>query len=62
MDMTYQIILHGFNASSSKENKKCFPTYPLYIGMYGLSNAKFVEMEAHAIEEYKFREGRYRRQ
>jgi len=54
MDITYQIILHGFNASLSKENKKFFPTYALYIGMYGLSNAKFVEMEVHAIEEYNF--------
>jgi hypothetical protein len=48
-EITYQMILHGFNALLSKDHKECCPTYPLYIGMYGLSNSKFAKMEANVI-------------
>jgi hypothetical protein len=31
------------------------------MGMYGLINSNFVDMEANTIQEYNFKEGRFRR-
>jgi hypothetical protein len=54
-EIGYQTTLHGFNACLIKHQKKLCPTYPLYIGMYGLTNSTWARMEGEKIEEYHFK-------
>jgi hypothetical protein len=46
---------HGFNTCLIKHQKKLCPTYPLYIGMYGLIDSTWARMEGENIEEYHFK-------
>lgn len=60
-EIAYQTILHGFNASLAKDQNKLCPAYPIYIGLYGLTNSKFAKMEAEAMEDSQFGEERFKR-
>jgi hypothetical protein len=41
-EITYQTILNFFNVALSKAHKTYFPSYPIYIGMYGLRSYNFM--------------------
>lgn len=60
-EVAYQTIMHGFNDSLIKDQKKLCPTYLLYIGLYKLNNSTFARMEAKAIQHYKFVEEIFKR-
>jgi hypothetical protein len=60
-EITYQTILHGFNASLIKDKLKNFIHYSLLIRNYSIINSTFSIMESQAILEYRFTKGIFKR-
>ena len=60
-EIAYETLLFGFNASLVKEKLRLFITYPMHISPYGLNNYFFARIEAQAIDEYRFLDGRFKR-
>jgi hypothetical protein len=50
-EISYQTVEKGATAYLSEKNKRYWPIFPLYIGLFSLHNKKQVQKEAEILKE-----------